>query len=97
MSVKILARRLVYCGAMFAVMVPALVGAAKYPDYPDRLELLALLRGADYEQLDARLRGYLNAYEKGRRPETHVEAAYLAFINSDPVLGDRIAAAVVEE
>jgi tetratricopeptide (TPR) repeat protein len=92
MSVKLLARRLVCCGAMFAVMAPALAGAAKYPDYPDKLELLALLRGADYEQLDARLRGYLKAYEKGRRPELHVEAAYLAFINSDPVLGDRIAA-----
>ncbi len=92
MSLKMLARRLVCCGVMFAAMIPGLAGAAKYPDYPDKLELLALLRGADYEQLDARLRGYLKAYEKGRRPELHVEAAYLAFINSDPVLGDRIAA-----
>ncbi len=69
-------------GALLGLM-PLAVAAEPFPD---KLELLSVLRSGDYAELDARLVAYQERFEAGALPEDRLISALFAFANSDPEL-----------
>ena len=65
------------------------LAAAGRERFPDRLELVGLLRRAQFEELEARLTTYQESFEAGRISENVVDAAFFAFANSDLALEPR--------
>lgn len=63
--------------------------AAGTERFPDKLELVGLLRAGQFEELEARLTTYQESFEAGRIAEDVVDAAFLAFANSDLALEPR--------
>jgi len=57
--------------------------------YLDRLHILDLLRSSQFEKLELTMAQQERWYQQGKTPESHVEAAYLAFANSNPELENR--------
>lgn len=59
-------------------------------DYPNKLQLIELLRSGEIAKLERRLAAYQSAFENGRASDALVEAAYFAFANSDQTLARRL-------
>ncbi len=57
---------------------------------PDKLELINLLKAGEWSRLERRLEAYQSAFENDRASDQLVEAAYLAFANSDQYLADHL-------
>lgn len=56
--------------------------------WPNKLAIIELARGGELDALEAELSGLQAAFEAGRLDERAVDAAFSAFFNSDPSLGD---------
>ena len=63
--------------------------AAGTERFPDKLELVGLLRAGQFEELEARLTTYQESFEAGGIAEDVVDAAFFAFANSDLALEPR--------
>ncbi len=77
-------------GSLTAVLLavwPAATIAAER--FPDKLDLVGLLRAGQFDELEARLTTYQESFEAGRISEQIVDAAFFAFANSDLALEPR--------
>ncbi len=82
-------RRLLPVAAVLLTFWPA--ASAAVERFPDKLELVGLLRAGNFEELEARLTAYQEGFEADRVPEEIVEVAFFVFANSDPRLESSLA------
>ena len=80
---------------VFAVTLAPL-SAPSATEFADRLALVKLLRGHQFEQLDDLIRNYQQAYQTGAISESQLEAVYFAFANSSSDLGTALDRWLVE-
>ena len=59
-------------------------------ELPDRLELVGLLQTRQFDRLASTLDTFQTGFESGSLAEAGVEAAFMAFANSQPVLENRL-------
>ena len=77
-------KRLLAALCLMGALGLAPVVAESGPDYPDRLEILSLLRDRQFETLTSLLEGLQDGYESGTATDSRVNFAYEAIANSDP-------------
>lgn len=82
-------RRLLPIAAILLTFWPA--ASAAVEQFPDKLELVGLLRAGNFEELEARLTAYQEGFETGAVPEKTVEIAFASFDIFDPVLESKFA------
>ncbi len=75
---------------LLAVLAAGLPSTAHAVQYPDKLQLIQLLRAGSWTKLERRLEAYQSAFENGRASDELVEAAYFAFANSDQTLAEKL-------
>jgi len=80
-------RRMLSLAALLLVLSP--LAAARAETFPDKLELVGLLRAGQFEELESRLTAYQESFEAGRISEQFVDAAFFAFATSDLALEPR--------
>jgi hypothetical protein len=81
-----LGRLVVVAATGLAVFLCAGAGVGHALDYPDKRELVDMLRRGSLTKLERRLTAYQSAFENGRASDELVDHAYRAFANSDPEL-----------
>lgn len=82
-------RRLLPIAAVLLTFWPA--ASAAMERFPDKLELVGLLRAGQFEELEARLTAYQEGFETGAVSEKTVEIAFGSFDIFDPVLESKFA------
>jgi len=75
---------------LLAVCAAILSSPAHAIDYPNKLQLIEMLRDGSLAKLERRLEAYQSAFENGRASDEIVEAAYFAFANSDQALAEKL-------
>lgn len=85
---------LLFTTRFYLVLVPCLLGmvssAVAAKDFPDRLEILAMVKDGQFAALDTRLSNYQQSYEAGHISEEIVDFAFMTFSNSDPDLESQL-------